>query len=131
MIFLLLHLSSILIKVPLPQFCIHYIVPEFQFYATSIFGFCGLSVFRVYKDITLSLSLSVCVNTESTRDIGFRLSGFGDNTGEIETIQQKEKNLLPSRIVQPIRPSFLRRSLAWDSAFFDGPGNLLIFLLTV
>ncbi|KAL3838360.1 hypothetical protein ACJIZ3_022951 [Penstemon smallii] len=52
---------------------------------------------------------------------GFRLSGFR-NFQEIETIQQIEKS--PENIVKKGRPSFLRRSLAWDSAFFSSAGVL-------
>ncbi|KAL8052206.1 hypothetical protein ABFX02_06G197400 [Erythranthe guttata] len=63
--------------------------------------------------------------SENARDnIGFRLSGFGNNSSEIEIIRQNEKNVLPSDFTHPTRPSFLRRSLAWDSAFFDSPGVL-------
>ncbi|KAL7109860.1 hypothetical protein ACP275_06G201600 [Erythranthe tilingii] len=63
--------------------------------------------------------------SENARDnIGFRLSGFGNNSSEIELIRQNEQNVLPSDFTHPTRPSFLRRSLAWDSAFFDSPGVL-------
>ncbi|KAL7148683.1 hypothetical protein ABFS83_06G194900 [Erythranthe nasuta] len=63
--------------------------------------------------------------SENARDnIGFRLSGFGNNSSEIEKIRQNEHNGLPTDFTHPTRPSFLRRSLAWDSAFFDSPGVL-------
>ncbi|XP_051139989.1 uncharacterized protein LOC127257586 isoform X2 [Andrographis paniculata] len=52
---------------------------------------------------------------------GFRLSGIGSHQ-ELEPNDQKEENLLPVEFTKPSRPSFLRKSLAWDSAFFDNAG---------
>ncbi|XP_051139990.1 uncharacterized protein LOC127257586 isoform X3 [Andrographis paniculata] len=54
---------------------------------------------------------------------GFRLSGIGSHQ-ELEPNDQKEENLLPVEFTKPSRPSFLRKSLAWDSAFFDNAGVL-------
>lgn len=45
------------------------------------------------------------------------------NTTE-ETILQKEQNLSSSGSMEPARPSYLRKSLAWDSAFFNSAGIL-------
>ncbi|GFQ03417.1 hypothetical protein PHJA_002485500 [Phtheirospermum japonicum] len=58
----------------------------------------------------------------SDRNIGFRVSGFR-NSPELGIFQQKDQNQF-SDLVQLPKPSFHRKSLAWDSGFFDSPGVL-------
>ncbi|KAL3649782.1 hypothetical protein CASFOL_006185 [Castilleja foliolosa] len=59
----------------------------------------------------------------SDSNIGFRVSGFR-NSPELEMLQQNDQNQLPSHLMQLRSPSFHRKSLAWDSRFFDSPGVL-------
>lgn len=63
-----------------------------------------------------------------------RLSVSFDNTNEYEANRllrsqssqqgKNEQNLSPFGSMEPARPSYLRKSLAWDSAFFNSAGVL-------
>ncbi|KAL6586544.1 hypothetical protein OROMI_001532 [Orobanche minor] len=51
-------------------------------------------------------------------------SGFENSSPELEILQYKEVDQLHSDFVKISRSSFHRKSIAWDSAFFDSPGVL-------
>ncbi|KAL6501176.1 hypothetical protein OROHE_025039 [Orobanche hederae] len=51
-------------------------------------------------------------------------SGFENSSPELEILQYKEMDQLHSDFVKISRSSFHRKSIAWDSAFFDSPGVL-------
>ncbi|KAL6565333.1 hypothetical protein OROGR_002284 [Orobanche gracilis] len=51
-------------------------------------------------------------------------SGFGNSSPKLEILQYKDDNQMHSDFVKISRSSFHRKSIAWDSAFFDSPGVL-------
>lgn len=43
----------------------------------------------------------------------------------VDKLLQKEQSLSSCHDLVPARPSYMRKSLAWDDAFFTSPGGIL------